>query len=73
MDETLGATAAEVFVLGRPWHTDRVSGRAVQAQLGDAPSDNEPVIGMMDTPVFAAHVVKLHNEGLAGVREPVRA
>lgn len=62
-------TEAEGFVLNQKWRMGRTVGRTVYAQLSDDPKDSDPLIGVMDTAVFAAHIVKLHNDGLAGMRE----
>lgn len=61
----------EDLILALKWRTGRKVGRTVYAQLGAEPKDGDPLIGVMDTAVFASHIVKLHNEGLAGDRELV--
>jgi hypothetical protein len=68
--EDRAAQAAERFVLGRPWRVGRKVGRTVYCQLGTDASDADPLIGVMDTVVFAVHIVDLHNRSLGGVREP---
>jgi hypothetical protein len=47
--------------LEHPWRTGRKVGRTVYAQLGPEPSDDDPLIGLMDTPEMAARVVQDHN------------
>jgi hypothetical protein len=45
--------------------TGRKVGRTVYRQLGDEPSDADPLVGVMDTPELAARVVEAVN-GLTG-------
>lgn len=44
-----------------PWRTGRKVGRTIYAQLGPEPSDDDVLIGMMDTPELAAEAVGCHN------------
>jgi hypothetical protein len=39
------------------WRTGRKVGRTIYAQMGPEPSDDDPLIGVMDTPDLAALVV----------------
>lgn len=43
----------------------RKVGRTIYAQVGDEPSDDDPIIGMMDSRILAADVVASHNAVLA--------
>jgi len=45
----------------RPWRTGRKVGRTIYVQIGDEPSDGDPLIGVMDTPELAALVVEAVN------------
>lgn len=44
------------------WRTGRKVGRTIYAQLGAEPSDDDPLIGVMDTPEIAGRVVEAVNE-----------
>jgi hypothetical protein len=46
------------------WRVGRKVGRTVYVQLGPEPSDDDPLIGMMDTRELAAQVVLDHNRNL---------
>ncbi len=46
------------------WRTGRKVGRTIYAQLGPEPSDDDPIIGMMDTPELAEQAVRDHNQSL---------
>ncbi len=48
------------------WRTGRRVGRTVYAQAGPYPSDDDPLIGTMDTPELAEAAVRAHNAELAG-------
>lgn len=50
------------------WRTGRKVGRTIYAQLGELPSDDDRLIGVMDTPVMASEVVNAHNEALKTVQ-----
>ena len=47
-----------VFVL---WRMGRKVGRTIYAQFGENPSDDDPLIGVMDSRILAADVVASHN------------
>lgn len=47
-----------------PWRVGRKVGRTIYAQCCDEPSDEDPLIGVMDTPGLAAESVAAHNERL---------
>jgi len=44
------------------WRTGRKLGRTIYAQLGPGPSDNDILIGMMDTKALAEDAVAQHNQ-----------
>jgi hypothetical protein len=44
------------------WRTGRSVGRTIYAMRGGAPSDTDPLIGMMDTAQLARVAVEAHNE-----------
>lgn len=44
-----------------PWRVGRKLGRTIYAQEGDAPSDEDPLLGIMDTADLAAMVVDAVN------------
>jgi hypothetical protein len=44
-----------------PWRTGRKVGRTIYAQPGPEPSDDDPLIGVMDTPGLAKAAVRAHN------------
>jgi hypothetical protein len=44
-----------------PWRTGRHVGRTIYVQLTAAPSDDDPLIGVMDTPELAQAAVDGHN------------
>lgn len=48
----------------RPWRTGRKVYRTIYVQLGDEPSNEDPLIGLMDTPKLAQEAVEAHNERL---------
>jgi hypothetical protein len=43
------------------WRTGRKVGRTLYVQLGEAPADRDPLIGVMDTPELAAMAVRAVN------------
>ncbi len=49
-----------------PWRTGRKVGRTIYAHRATEPSDEDPLIGVMDTPELAADIVKRHNEVFGG-------
>jgi hypothetical protein len=44
-----------------PWRIGRKVGRTIYAQAGSQPSDDDALIGLMDTQELAAAVVEIHN------------
>lgn len=44
-----------------PWRNGRKVGRTIYAQAGLEPSDDDRLIGLMDTPELAAEAVTAHN------------
>lgn len=48
--------------LSVPWRVGRKVGRTIYAQHGPEPSDDDRLIGMLDTPELAAEAVHCHNE-----------
>ena len=56
-----GARPDAVDLLSLPWRTGRKVGRTMYARLGPEASDEDPLIGMMDTPELAAAAVAAHN------------
>lgn len=42
--------------------TGRKVGRTIYHQLGDAPADTDPLVGVMDTPELAERVVAAVND-----------
>ena len=49
------------------WRTGRKVGRTIYAQIGEFPSDDDVLIGVMDTPVLADDAVRAHNDALREV------
>lgn len=47
------------------WRVGRKVGRTIYLQRGLEPSDNDILIGVMDTPDYAEHVVNAHNASVA--------
>lgn len=45
-----------------PWRTGRKVGRTIYAQHSDEPSDEDELIGMMDTRALATEAVDAHNQ-----------
>ncbi len=52
---------------GQRWRTGRHVGRTIYEQLSDGPSDDDTLIGVMDSPELAAEACRCHNAMLAGV------
>lgn len=50
------------------WRVGRKVGRTIYAQAGDEPSDDDVLIGVMDTPDLAAIAVLHHNAVVAASR-----
>lgn len=57
--------ARRTFWDARRWRTGRKVGRTIYAQMGPEPSDDDPLIGVMDTPDLAHLVVRAVNDTLA--------
>lgn len=55
-------------LLSLPWRTGRKVGRTVYAQLGPETSDDDPLIGLMDTPELARAACEAHNRQRARER-----
>jgi hypothetical protein len=49
------------------WRVGRKVGRTIYAQLGDLPSDDDQLIGTMDTEMLAEEAVRAHNASLRSV------
>jgi hypothetical protein len=47
-----------------PWRTGRKVGRTIYAQPDGEASDDDPLIGLMDTPELAAEAAAAHNFAL---------
>jgi len=43
------------------WRVGRKVGRTIYAQIGEKPSDEDPLIGVFDTRVLAKQAVQSHN------------
>lgn len=52
-------------LVSKPWRVGRKVGRTIYAQISDVPTDDDPLIGVMDNHIFAADVVSAHNSVLA--------
>jgi len=50
------------------WRVGRKVGRTIYVMRGDAPSDDDSLIGVMDTPRLAEEAVNAHNVVLAKVQ-----
>jgi hypothetical protein len=46
------------------WRIGRKLGRTIYAQLWDEPSDDDPLLGIMDREDLAALVVYVHNSSI---------
>lgn len=44
-----------------PWRPGRKVGRTIYAMVGPYPSDDDVLIGVMDTPELAEYAVDAHN------------
>lgn len=55
---------AEAAFASLPWRVGRKVGRTIYARLGATASDEDPLIGVMDTPELAAETVAAHNWAL---------
>lgn len=54
----------ERSALAVPWRTGQSIGRTIYATARPDPSDDDRVIGMLDTPELAAEAVAAHNAAL---------
>jgi hypothetical protein len=45
-----------------PWRTGRKVGRTIYAQFGPEPTDDDLLVGVMDTRELAQEAVESHNE-----------
>lgn len=52
-----------------PWRVGRKVGRTLYCQLGSAPSDDDVLVGMMDTRALAELAVSAHNAQLRAREE----
>jgi hypothetical protein len=50
------------------WRVGRKVGRTIYVQFGIEPSDDDVLIGVMDTPWLAAEAINAHNAVLAKVQ-----
>ena len=50
------------------WRTGRKVGRTIYRQVGEEPSDDDRLIGVMDTPELAALVVEAVNQEIGDLR-----
>lgn len=57
-------------LLTRTWRVGRKVERTLYAQLGPQPSDDDILIGMVDTPALAARLVLDHNHALTCAHRP---
>ena len=60
---TEGRTLTDLTAL--PWRQGRHQGRHLYAQLGPEPSDDDPLVGTLDTAELAAEACEAHNAALA--------
>lgn len=59
---------AGYYPLENYWRVGRKVGRTIYAQLGPEPSDDDPLIGVMDTRGIAQAAVEGHNHLLDNAR-----
>ena len=52
--------------LSLPWRVGRHLGRTIYARLGPVASDDDPVLGMLDTRELAAEACEAHKPGAEG-------
>lgn len=50
-----------LYPLQNPWRVGRKVGRTIYAQIRTEPSDDDVLIGVMDTPAIARAAVEGHN------------
>jgi hypothetical protein len=61
-DRRAGAVAVDVaYPFDHPWRVGRKVGRTIYVQEGDDPSDEDMLIGVMDTEYLAELVVEAVN------------
>jgi hypothetical protein len=53
-----------LYPLQNPWRVGRKVGRTIYAMVGPEPSDDDVLIGVMDTRPLAERAVAAHNAGL---------
>lgn len=46
------------------WRVGRKLGRTIYAMLGEQPSEDDLLLGVMDEEYMAQHIVDIHNETL---------
>ena len=56
-----------------PWRVGRTVGRTIYAMVGQAPSEDDVLIGMMDTAELAGEACVAHNHRRTRGRGPFRA
>lgn len=56
-----------------PWRVGRTVGRTIYAMVGAAPSEDDVLIGMMDTAELAGEACVAHNHRRTRGRGPFRA
>ena len=56
-----------------PWRVGRTAGRTIYAMVGAVPSDDDVLIGMMDTAELAGEACVAHNHRRTRGRGPFRA
>lgn len=58
--------------LGLPWRTGRKLGRTIYAMVGEEPSDDDVLLGLVEDSAIASHICAVHNgeqapdQGLSG-------
>lgn len=57
------------ILVARPWRVGRRNGRVIYAIVGEAPSDDDVMIGSFDSVGLAAEAVTAHNARLSGKDE----
>jgi hypothetical protein len=60
-DALLGTPEAPTVPAWLPWRTERKLGRTIYAQVGYEPSEDDVLIGMMDTAELANEAIVTHN------------
>ena len=53
--------SAGLYPLQNYWRVGRRVGRTIYAQIGAEPSDDDALVGVMDTPALARAAVEGHN------------